>query len=828
MPQSEFFAQDAARDHVPRIAARLAVFALVSGGLVGLALWALRAEAMRTGEQLTRALSGVIAEQTTRTLQAVDERLQFAAYRLNGAGAAPLDAEAGRTLLRGELAELPYVSAMWLVDGAGRLLFATDPGAQRLSDLSDREYYRAHGGEGLPGAHIGSLQRSRATGRLQITVSRAIRAGDGSLRGVVVASMEPGYFQSVWSGLDVGARGVITLYHRNGQMLMRSPPDEKALGQNYSHVQLFRDWLPAAPSGSFQTRSVVDGVDRVVSYRALPEYPQLVVIVGASHAQLLGPWRQFALLTGAVWLLSLGAVTAIGLQSRRHWHRRRHLERRFAELAHAMPQVVFTTDAAGTVQFVNQRWAEATGREPAAALGLPWHDLAVPADAQRVREEVQARARDGEPIQLEMRLAHRDGQERWQLVRVLPNRDEAGAVVSWYGTATDVHDLKQAQQQLEQQADSLRMAGRLARMGGWELDLATQRIHWSEEAAAILELPPGETPAAEDVLAMLRPGSRDVAERALAEAALSGKPFDIEVEMSTASGRRVWLRSIGQPMRGAGGKVVRLQGAQQDITPRVRLLADLRDLNATLEQRIVQRTQELEKRETELQLANEQLRSFSYSVSHDLQSPIQRIASFAEALQRELGSRPATDRAAHYLARIRANAADMVQQVEGWLVLARVSQAEMVSERVDVSAIGTGILEQLQAQSPGRQVQWRVEPGLVVVGDPRLMRLVMDNLLGNAWKFTSKREQAEIEVGGIPGTGQVFVRDDGAGFDMAHAGKLFGSFQRLHDTSEFPGTGIGLAAVARALARQGGRIRAESAPGRGATFRFTMPAPPRG
>jgi light-regulated signal transduction histidine kinase (bacteriophytochrome) len=137
--------------------------------------------------------------------------------------------------------------------------------------------------------------------------------------------------------------------------------------------------------------------------------------------------------------------------------------------------------------------------------------------------------------------------------------------------------------------------------------------------------------------------------------------------------------------------------------------------------------------------------------------------------------------------------------------------------------MATEILQRLQAEDPQRRVTWSVEPGLTVLGDVRLMRSVLENLIGNAWKFTSRQENAVIAVGGSRGRGEYFVRDNGAGFDMAYADRLFGTFQRLHGADEFPGTGIGLATVARAIVRQGGRIWAQSAPGQGATFFFALP-----
>ena len=230
--------------------------------------------------------------------------------------------------------------------------------------------------------------------------------------------------------------------------------------------------------------------------------------------------------------------------------------------------------------------------------------------------------------------------------------------------------------------------------------------------------------------------------------------------------------------------------------------------------------------EAALRLANEQLEAFSYSVSHDLQSPLQRLASYTRLLQQELGA-AVPDKARHYLGRIQANAETMSQLIEGLLALAHVSEVNVIRAAVNLSELATEILQRLQSDHPQRQVDWQVEPGLVVLADARLMRSVMENLLGNAWKFTAHTPGAQIRVGGSRERGEYFVRDNGCGFDMAYADRLFGTFQRLHGADEFPGTGIGLATVARAVTRQGGRVWAQSAPGEGASFFFTLPpAPP--
>ncbi len=927
----------------PRILWSVAAFALVTGALVAMALAFFRAEALRSGEALTQAMVHVIAEQTTRNLQALDVRMQLAAHELRLMEASgPLDPEAVRGMLGAQIDGLPFVRNLWVVDPQGRILFWSMQGSAEFS-VQDREYFRFHLEHPASDFHVGHVVRSRVTGKGIVVASRAARERTGRLRWVIAAAIEPPYFQSAWRDLDLGTQGVVALFHREGELMIRSPADGDAVGRDFSHLPFFTRHLPASPGGAFRARSVLDAIDRVMAYRTLQDYPQLVVISGASVPQLLADWRRFAWLTGGVWAIAVAAAALLGWQLQRQARRRRHMEQRFGELAQAMPQIVFITDANGTVEFVNERWTAATGQPGDAVIGVGWEELAHPEDTRRVAREKTDRARMDMPVEVEMRLRHADGSYRWQLVRAVPNHDSRGEIVSWYGTSTDVHELKMAQAQLERQAKMLRMAGHLARMGGWELDVATGRVDWSEAARDVLEFGDRNPRTLDELLESVSPATRKGIASALARTLQEGANFESEGEVATPTGRRIWLRAIGQPVHDATGAIVRVQGAVQDVTRVMHLLEQVRELNTNLEDRIEQRTRELQQQEAlfrtlaqqaplpiwtvdsksrttyisqawydlvggappnwlgndwqqlihpddlaemgrrweqcrqdgstfqgtrrirardgswhtttyraspvrgddgqidfwvgvdtditdlmaqeaALRLANEQLQAFSYSVSHDLQSPLQRIGAFAQLLQQELGPGLEGTRAAHFLQRIRANAEEMVQLVQGLLSLARVSQAEIVRGRVDLSSLATEILQRMKSEAPERDVRWRVEPGLVVLGDVRLMHSVMENLLGNAWKFSSGAAPAEI-VFGASGPGEFFVRDNGAGFDMAHAGKLFGTFQRLHRQDEFPGTGVGLATVARAVNRQGGRVWAEARPGLGATFWFTMPVP---
>jgi len=235
---------------------------------------------------------------------------------------------------------------------------------------------------------------------------------------------------------------------------------------------------------------------------------------------------------------------------------------------------------------------------------------------------------------------------------------------------------------------------------------------------------------------------------------------------------------------------------------------------------------ELKSIEQALRSSNQELQTFSYSVSHDLRTPLGVIGGFSRALEHRLGD-ITDEKLKHFLTRIQAGVLKMEQLIDAMLSLAKVARAPLDYGPVDLSALARETLEGLQMQAPERKVNIRVQEGLGARGDQRLLRVVMDNLLGNAWKFSSQREEAVIEVG-TKGGGVFFVRDNGAGFDMAYANKLFGDFQRLHSDSEFPGTGIGLATVRRIIARHQGRVWAESELGRGTTFYFSLSdsAPP--
>ena len=231
----------------------------------------------------------------------------------------------------------------------------------------------------------------------------------------------------------------------------------------------------------------------------------------------------------------------------------------------------------------------------------------------------------------------------------------------------------------------------------------------------------------------------------------------------------------------------------------------------------------LERRTNELAASNQELESFSYSVSHDLRAPLRSIDGFSQALLEDYTDK-LEEQGKDYLNRVRSASQRMGELIDDLLDLSRVTRGEMHRETVDVSAMGSAIAAELQQREPRRHVEFDIAEGLVAEADGRLLRAVLENLLGNSWKFTGKKPSGRIEMGTTQhdGASALYVRDDGAGFDMAYADKLFGAFQRLHDATDFQGTGIGLATVQHIINRHGGRIWAEGAVGQGATFYFTL------
>ena len=290
-----------------------------------------------------------------------------------------------------------------------------------------------------------------------------------------------------------------------------------------------------------------------------------------------------------------------------------------------------------------------------------------------------------------------------------------------------------------------------------------------------------------------------------------------ELECVDARGRMLVVERHCMLMRDAAGRPLSVLAIHTDVTERQRAEKEIVLLNNLLEQRIRKRTAELEE-------SNEDLRDFAYSLAHDLRAPLASIDGFSAQLELRLAQQ-LDDGTRHYLKRVRAGVKLMSDLTDALLALADLSNTPLQHQGVDLSGVARGVAERLREQDPGRRVSIVIEETPEAQGDVRLLANMMENLLGNAWKFTSRTLEAQIVFGGQAwpnGSYLYHVKDNGAGFDPAYAYKLFGPFQRLHTASEFEGTGIGLAMVRKIVSRHGGRVWAESMPGEGASFYFSL------
>lgn len=738
--------------------------------------------------------------------------------------------------------------------------------------------------------------------------------------------------------------------------------------------------------------------------------------------------------------------------------------RAFHRMADTLPQIVWMMQADGQHTYFNQGWIDYSGLAMDESLGHGWTRLIHPEDSQPVSAHREQAFGRGDVYEIEHRIRRADGVYRWMLSRALPLSDANGQKAQWLGTFTDIDDLKQATALQEKSLSIIRIAGKVAHLGGWTIELPEHTLTWSDENCAIHDVPPGYQPTLEEGIGYFLPEHRATVTRYVEACAQHGTPYEFVLPKITAKGRRIWVRSIGEAVRDASGQIIRLQGAFQDIseqkaaeqrmlalearlvttletitdgfclldkdwnfafvngpaegmlqrrredilgknvwlefpetvgtamerayrkavveqrtvhfetfypplntwfdlhvypsdagiavyfqdvtqrrsdqaqlrlletavsrlndmviitnatpfdeqvpqivfvndaferytgyrreeaighTPKLLLgpksqCADLERIRAAMknwqpvraevisytkagkelwleiditpiadetgvfthwvsvqrditerrrqQEEIISLNSELEERvqlrTSQMKVANTELASFSYSVSHDLRSPLNTIHAFSHLLIKAEGDH-LSPKGQHYLSRIIAAAKQMGELIEGLLTLAHLSREQFKSEPVDLSAIARRIARDCHEREPERQTQAQVHihDGLRVHGDPRLLSAVLQNLVGNAWKFTSMQPLARIEVGSevdAHGDSHFFVRDNGAGFDMAFAHKLFGTFERLHSPEEFSGSGIGLATVKRIIERHGGRVWAESRLNEGATFYFTL------
>jgi len=447
----------------------------------------------------------------------------------------------------------------------------------------------------------------------------------------------------------------------------------------------------------------------------------------------------------------------------------------------------------------------------------------IPTDRANEEMDILERIGRGESVRhFETVRLRKDGRAIDVSVTISPIRDATGKIVGASKVVRDITTRKLVEEKLRFQEELLRETGHIAKVGGWSFEVATGAAFWTDEVARIHDLDPALSNSKSIGLGYYRPESRVQIEAAMQEAVRRGTPYDLELEITSAKGARKWVRTIAHPMM-EHGKVTRLHGSFQDITDRKSADEKIRQLNAELEQRVVERTAQLKTSNAELEATNRELEAFSYSVSHDLRTPVRAIDGFSQAVLEDFGPLLPPDGRRH-LETIRRSAQHMGALIDDLLAFAQLKRQELTKRPIDTVKLVSSALDELGAPWPKRQVELRMGDLPVCSGDPALLKQVWINLLSNALKYTGRREKAVVEIGcqDVHGADVFFVRDNGTGFDMRYANKLFGVFQRFHRAEDYEGTGVGLAIVQRIVQRHGGRVWGDAAVDRGATFHFTL------
>jgi len=406
-----------------------------------------------------------------------------------------------------------------------------------------------------------------------------------------------------------------------------------------------------------------------------------------------------------------------------------------------------------------------------------------------------------------------------ELLSISAVRDGLGNVENYIGVFADMSERLKHESELREVREHLELALEAGTVGTWSWQIGGEGAQWDERMGSLLGITTHEHLKHQaDLLAKIHPDDRLRVTQDLTQAAADRTAFQREFRVILPNGETRVLEVKCKPACDEFGNARQMIGVAWDITEHHRREAEIRELNATLDHRVRERT-------AELKSAMDELDAFSYSVAHDLRGPLRSLDGFSQLLLADHADE-LNEEGRNYLQRIRASSQHLAELIDDLLQLSRVTRTPMERVVVDLSDLANNILSVLQTESGERHVECSIEPHVRVLGDALLLRLLMENLLGNAWKYTSKTVQPRIEFGmtrTTDGEQVIFVRDNGAGFDMAFVGKLFQPFQRLHHATDFPGTGIGLASAHRVIGRHGGRIWAESAAGLGACFYFVLP-----
>jgi PAS domain S-box-containing protein len=484
-------------------------------------------------------------------------------------------------------------------------------------------------------------------------------------------------------------------------------------------------------------------------------------------------------------------------------------ENRFKNLSDASPDMIWLADSDGTVSYINRTLREFLGQSPEAVRNIDWQRLVHPDDLAEVVEKRVPALATNTSYSHESRILRWDGEYRWLWVFVSPCfAPEKNEFLGRMGTAIDITERKEAEQALKESEQLFRMISNTIPIMIWMLDPKGEITFVNETCMNFTGLSFEES-IGDTMSHFFHPDDIDPLRIIIQQAYQDKKPFLTEQRKVFHRNEYRWTIVQGVPYYDNLSRFKGYIGTTIDINER-------KQYKEELERMVGEKT-------SALNAMNQELEAFSYSVSHDLRTPLRGIDGISQLIYKKY-SDVLDEKGKEYLQILRHEAQRMSQLINDMLNLSRLSRGSMHWEEVKLSELANEVVEALRREDPTRKVTVDIQPKMKVFGDTNLLRSLLENLMGNAWKFTSKHQTAHIQFSSMQEDGQTVycVKDDGAGFEMEYAENLFGAFQRLHDITEFEGTGIGLATVQRIVHRHGGKAWAVGEVEKGAQVFFTL------
>lgn len=701
--------------------------------------------------------------------------------------------------------DFPFVERVFLADSAG-VLRADAPGLAgvRGRDFSHRDWYRGVLASGQ--VYVSDVYTRAAEPRMNVVaVAAPIKGTDERLKGILVLQIALGTLFEWSRSIDAGPSGFVYLVDRKGRVAAHPKYLSRDSIVDFSGVPVVRK-LMEGHQGVEVLYNPMEQEERLSAYEPVPDYGWGVVALqptAEAFAAREASLRSVLAVYGFVSLL--GLVLAFLIQRaladrQRSEEMIRASEERYRLLFDENPLPAWVFDLE-TLSFlaVNAAAVRHYGYSEEEFLRMTIRDI-------RPAEDVPALL--GRVSMLKSGATHPPGEWRHRKkdgaiihVEIVSHLLSFGGKPAELVLANDITERKRAE---EERDKFFTLSLEMLCIAGFDGYFKRLNPIWEKNLGYTVE-EMCSTPFIEFV----HPDDQEATRREAQKLSTGLNVISFENRYRCKDGSYRWLQ--WNSTMSLENRLI--YAAARDITERKRREEEIEKLNESLRQQAAQ-----------LEAANKELEAFSYSVSHDLRAPLRSIDGFSQALLEDCGERLDTS-GKDYLGRVRGACLRMAQLIDDLLNLSRVSRGEMRMETVDLSEMAREVVSELQKQTPGRKVSIVIADNLKGKGDARLLRVALENLLGNAWKYTSKHPSARIEFGARrepDGKIVFFIRDDGAGFDMAYAGKLFGAFQRLHTPSEFPGTGVGLATVQRIVHRHGGQVWAEGNVEQGATFYFTL------